>query len=338
MKKVVVLFMVMLFCVSFIGGCKPPKTEKFEEVKSNETAFVIPLEGDMLAQGKMKSLEALQSYKVAIKRINIPRRWHKTGRAWYSGDWIDTVKILKVNRTPVTREWIADTEKGSNRRDDAIWIESADSVTFSTGFTVTAKIMEIDTALFLYNYTADSSLAKVMDSEVKARIQMISSEVASFSKMDILRNKKMDITKACRDDVIPFFKAKGITISTLGLFGGFQYQNPDIQTSIDKTFITQQEKVLAAAKLIAQVDINKRIELEAIAFKNKAITRATGEAEGIRLIAMAAAEANKNPAFLALKNLEVESQRIAQWDGKYPKWYMGGNGESMGLIISPPTN
>ena len=51
------------------------------------------------------------------------------------------VAVLKVDRSPVTREW---NSAGGNRKgsDQAIWIESADSVGFSMGVSCTAFIKE----------------------------------------------------------------------------------------------------------------------------------------------------------------------------------------------------
>ena len=346
------MLMVVLGMLVVMSGCmrKPPMLEKYKEIKNNETAFVISLEGDMYNQGKMKSLEALQKSKVAVKRINIPLRYQKTGRWWWQAKLIPTVMILTVDRQPITREWIASENKGSNRKDDAIWIESSDSVTFSTGFTVTAQINEEDAALFLYKYT-NSSLSTVMDKEIRARIQARSAEVSSKYNMDDLREKKMEIINAVKDDIIPYFEERGVTITTLGTFGGFNYENPDIQKAIDKVFITQQEKQNAAAMLEAQTDKNARIKLEATALADAEVEKAKGRATAIQLeadaeagaitaVAKAAVAANENPVFVTLKQLEIEAKRIAKWDGAYPKWYMGGSdGKSnMNLLISPPKN
>ena len=347
MRKSLVLLLVFVMFSLLLGGCrKPPKLEKFKEIKNNETAFVISLEGDMSNQGKMKSLDALKEAKVAVKRINIPQRWRKTGRMWFQGEWIPTVSILTVNRSPVTREWIADEEKGSNQRDDAIWVESSDSVTFSTGFTTTAMVEEENAALFLYSYT-NSSLSSVMDNEIRSRVQAIAAEISAGYVMDELRDKKMEIITAVKDNVIPYFKGKGITITTLGMFGGFNYENEAIQRAIDGVFITQQEKQNAKAMLEAQNDKNARIKLEATAYADAEIEKAKGKAMGIELeaeaeakaikaVSDAAAEANSNPTFITLKELEVESLRIEKWDGAYPLW-MTGSGQGMNLMVSPPS-
>lgn len=351
MKKNFVWLLVLGLFVIMNTGCmrKPPLVEKYKEVKNNETAFVIDLEKTE-NQGKMKSLEALEKAKVAVKRINVPQRFQKTGRYWFQGKWIPTIMIITVDRTPVTREWIADENKGSNKKDDAIWVESSDSVTFSTGFTVTAMIEEANSALFLYKYT-NSSLATVLDTEVRARIQALAAEISAKYNMDDLRDKKMEIITSVKADVIPYFADRGITISTLGMFGGFNYENPNIQQAIDKVFITQQEKQNAKAMLEAQNDKNARIKLEATALADAVIEKAKGKAEGItieaeaeskaiKLVADAAAKANSNPVFVTLKKLEIEAQRIGKWDGAYPKWLMNsGTGENgIDILVSPPKN
>lgn len=318
------------------GGCKPYKAEKYEEVKNHETAFVIPYEGDLARQQKLKSLDALRSFQVAIKRINIPRRWKKTGRMWFAGTWIDTVKVIKVDRSPITREWTAGRDTGTSDRNEGIWVESEDSVSFSTGFNCTAFVEEADAAKFLYHYP-NGKLAEIMDRQIRAEIQSKAAEIAAQYKMDELRAKKDEIITGVRDHVVAFFRDTGITVSTIGMFGGYTYENPDIQRAIDNTFVAQQEKVVAAAMYDAQEDKNRLIEKEAQALKNAAITKASGEAEAVKIVAKAASEANKNIAFLQLKRLEVESQRIGKWDGRYPQHYWSTSGQGgLGVIVNMP--
>jgi len=303
-----------------INGCMPYKGEKFVEVQNNETAFVIPLEDNLQKQRKLDSMEALKGYQVAIKRVNIPRRWRKTGRLWFSGEWIDTVKVVKVDRSPVTREWTAARDTGTSNKNQGIWIESEDSVSFSTGFNCTAFIKEEDAPRFLYHYP-NGRLATIMDNQVRAEIQSMAAEIASRYRMDELRTKKGEIIKGVRQHVVAFFDKSGISVTTIGMFGGFTYENSDIQKAIDDTFVAQQEKVVAAALYDAQEDKNRRMVKEAEAVKRSAVIKAAGEAEAVRVVAEAAAEANANPAFIELRRLEVESERIAKWNGQYPRQY-----------------
>src|SRR5678815_3906284 len=108
------------------------------------------------------------------------------------------------------------------------------------GFTCTALIKEEDAAKFLYYYPS-GSLGDVMDSEIRARVQKTASEVAAKYRLDDLRGRKQEIIDAVSKDVIAFFATRGITVTTVGMFGGMTYENPAIQKAIDETFVAQQE-------------------------------------------------------------------------------------------------
>jgi hypothetical protein len=261
--------------------------------------------------------------------------------------------LVKVNRSPITREWMTMQTTSSagaiQRADKAIWIESSDSVGFSMGFTCTAFIPEEDASRFLYWYPS-GSLADVMDKEVRARIQQAAAEVAARYPLDGLRGRKQEIVDAVKQNVTSFFTTRGVTITTVGMFGGMTYENPEIQKSIDQTFIAQQLKVVSQAKFEAQQKENDRMELEAQGIAEKARrdaqgqadarkTAAAGEAEAIRLINIAATEAQQNPFLLQLKTLEVEKARIEKWDGRYPQMWLGAGGPGMtspNLLLQVP--
>ncbi len=338
------------------SGCvKPYDRPEYVEIDTSETGFLIPLEGDTTLQARFQSEDYLKQRKVAAKRVQITHRWSQEGRLAHSGRWIPTVRLVKVNRSPVTREWTTaqtTTANGAVQRSDrAIWIESADSVGFSMGFTCTAFIPEEEAARFLYWYPS-GSLADVMDHEVRGRIQQAAAEVAAKYPLDGLRARKQEIADAVKRDVTNFFAARGVTITTVGMFGGMTYENPEIQRAIDQTFIAQQLKVVAEAKFEAQKKENERLELEAEGLAEKARrdaqgqadarrTAAAGEAEAIRLINAAALEAQQNPLLLQLKSLEVERSRIEKWDGRYPQMWLAGpsaGGPNLMFQVPLPAN
>jgi len=341
-----------LVCLTALTGCmKPYDKPEFVEIDTSETGFLIPLEGDTAQQAKFQSEDYLLQRKVAAKRVQITHRWLQEGRLSTDGRWIATVRLVKVNRSPVTREWATEqttvaNSGGIQRTDKAIWIESADSVGFSMGFTCTAFIPEDDAARFLYWYPS-GSLVEVMDREVRGRIQQTAAEVAAKYPLDILRAKKQEIADAVKKDLTALFAARGVTITTVGMFGGMTYENPEIQRSIDGTFIAQQLKVVAEAKFEAQKKENERIELEANAVAEKARreamgladakkTTAAGEAEAIREVNRALNEAQQNPLLYQLKALEVERTRVEKWDGKYPMYYLGAGGSGANLLLALP--
>ncbi len=325
---------------SLNSGClKAYDRPEYKEIDTSETGFLIPLEGDGVNQAKFQSEDYLKQRKVAAKRVQITHRWSQEGRLPNAGRWIAMVRLVKVNRSPVTREWATaqtSTAGGASQRaDKAIWIESGDSVGFSMGFTCTAFIPEEEASKFLYWYPS-GSLADVMDKEVRGRIQQAAAEVAAKYPLDSLRTRKQEIADAVKTDVTNFFAARGVIITTVGMFGGMTYENPQIQKSIDETFVAQQLKVVAQAKFQAQQKENERIVLEANGIAEKARreaqgqadarkTAAAGEAEAIHVINQAALEAQQNPLLFQLKTLEVEKVRIEKWDGRYPQMWWGAS-------------
>lgn len=335
MKKRLLLASVLGGLLIFSSGCKPYMVPMFEEVKNDETAFVIPLEGDTSEQAKFQSVDYLESRKVAQKRIEIPQRWVKTGRIWYTGRYYPLVRVIKVSRSPQTVLWEANLQDG-RKIGDGIWIESADSVGFSMGFNCTAQVLEEDTSTFLYYYKGDS-LQQILNTEVKARYQQVAANFAAKYILDELRSKKAELATAIEDDIVPFYKDRGITITAVGMFGGMTYENEDIQKSIDDVFVSQQEKEKAAALLAAQDDTNKRIEMEALATAEKERREAAGKADGKLSIAEAEAEAirkinealgQSSEGVIKIKMIEAITEATKKWDGKLPVWLMGGSPNS----------
>ena len=336
------IFAALTLFLASSHGCGPAELPVYVNVESNETAFVVPLEGDLGKQVKFDSADALNQYKVATKRLQVPMRKSSTGREWWSYEFIPTVRVIKVSRAPITQSWFSPNASTGN----GIWVESSDSIGFSTGFTLTAMILEEDTALFLYKYPG-SSLDKVMEQEIRGRVQAVMSEVAARYPMDKLRERKQEMTELLKADLVPFFKLRGITITTLGNFGGFTYENVKIQEAIDNVFVSQQEKNVAAAMLAAQKDKNQRLleEGQGEASKVKEIakgraeaveTEARAQAKAIVDVAEATKKAGSDPVFLQIKSLEVQMEQVKKWNGQFPQFMMGSAGGAPMLMLQVP--
>jgi hypothetical protein len=342
------MFLLLALIPFGFGGCvRAYDRPEYAEIDTSETGFLIPLEGDSNVQAKFQSEEYLRALKVAAKRVQITHRWSQEGRLPNDGQWIPLVRLIKVNRSPVTREWTADAASGTTAKNQAIWIESSDSVGFSMGFTCTSFIPEEQAARFLYWYPS-GSLANVMDTEVRGRMQQIAAEVAARYRLDALREKKQEISDAVRKDVIEFFAQRGVVVTTVGMFGGMTYENGEIQKAIDNTVIAQQLKVVNQAKFEAQQRDNDRVELEANAVAERARRIAAGEADAKKIAALAEAqsirevnkalaEARQNPLLYQLRALEVERARIDHWNGQYPAYFVGTSaGQSPNLLLQMP--
>ena len=344
-----------IFSLSFTGCIRPVEPKVLEHANSNETMFVIPLVGEnQQNQAKFASADYFNQKKVGVKEYQIPMRWLQTGRFDWDGDWIPAVRVIKVDRSPVTVQFAVDDVKNAKTDKDAIWVESADSVGFSTGFSISALITEEDSAVFLYRYQA-KALADVIRTEVRARVQSRCADFCAQYKLDTLRSKKVEMMAYVREDVVPFFKERGISITTIGQFGGMVYENPSIQSAIDNVFVKQQEKEVAAAALAAQKDINAKSESAAQQERANDITRAQGIAEATRLKAQAEAAGNlllkeadakgitlvnqalkdaaSNPMYVENKRLDNQRVLNEKWSGNLPQTIVG-NSDGLTLFLN----
>jgi hypothetical protein len=115
--------------------------------------------------------------------------------------------------------------------------------------------------------------------------------------------------KAVREDVIPYFDERGITITVIGLKGEFTYLNTEIQKSIDAKF--QSSKALET-----QRNENARV-----------LEKAKADAEAVTIQAKTIGDTIK------LKELENQAKAIEKWNGQLSTV----SGDSTPIIQIAPT-
>jgi hypothetical protein len=323
-------YFTLLLPLLCVGCMRPYDVPEYEEIANNETAFLLPLEGDTTQQKAFASEEFLEKNKVAGKRVQITHRWNATGYSVCSGHWIPTVKLVKVSRAAVTRSWTKEAATGTSAKDESVKVESRDSINFSAGFSVTAQVPEASTAKFLYRY-GGATLPEVLDSEVRTRVTKVTQEFCAEYDMDTLRAKKGEMLKAVSRDVTDYYRERGIDITALAMVGGFAYDNPKIQESIDAAMQAQQLQAVAEAKLKAAETDKKTAVLRA---------EAEGEAEAARVRKVV--EANKYAVeqlkddYLKLRQLEVQEKFLEKWTGNVPTMMAGGQGFPLLMTLPAP--
>ena len=357
MKKLLAIFTL---CLVFAGCAKPYDVPVFVDIGNSETGFLIKNEGDG-KQASTKTEKLLAENRVQAMRIMIPYRWVDTGFQKNEGKYIPEAQLILVDRAPVTRRWTAGSTTGTSNKNEALWVESSDSVNFSTGIELVARIIsEEDAVKFLFNYPANKcrvvktncsykddyavhtvGLDEVMDTEVRSVLQRIFAEQSAMYPMEVGRDKKNEWMKAMREEASAYFKDRGITITSIGMFGGLTYENPDIQKSIDKTFQAQMDRVVAKAEFEAATVRKTALQAIGEGEAAKILAIKMGEAKGIQAVADAKAyelqKLQENPtAYLALKQIEVQSKMLETWDGRMPV-YMMGSGQGMGMLLSAPS-
>ncbi|MDO8676728.1 MAG: hypothetical protein Q7K16_03730 [Candidatus Azambacteria bacterium] len=301
--------LLLIVSAGLLVGCVGPfQKEVVEEIGPNETAFLVPLEGDTKGgQGKFMSIEYLNGAKVATKRVTIPTRKRDTGRMAGDFEWIPTMRLIKVDRTPVTRVWTQDKDTGTSVSNQAICVESRESVDFCAGSIAISAVAEEDAAKFLYHY-AGKSLAVVMDQDVRGYLGAMLSREFGSRTLDKGRTEKNDIFTVAQKATTDFFKERGVTISQIGGTEGLQYRDEKIQQAINATFVAENDKNTAENQRQAQA---KRNELN--------VAKAIAERQAAEEFAKA------KEAQIAIRELEIRMvqatatlEAAKKWNGSMP--------------------
>ncbi len=286
-RRHVWLGLIALISLSMTGCWRPFEPVKLETIQPNEEAFLLPFTDSIENQSSSRTEDYLRRNLVYTQQVKIPQQWVPKGYETFlpNGIWQDDAILVRVNKSPVTREWTADANSGTSTRNEAIWVMTSDQVEFSTGWTCTARIASRDDAVrFLHNYP-NGALTQVMDQEVRAKLQSEFGIEVTDLPMDELRKKATPHIRRVTEDVIAFFQERGITITNLGITGGFVYKDPSIIKTMVEVFNAEQKKSIAIAETSAQAEKNKTIKLESDARADALLTEKKAEAEGIRLVA-----------------------------------------------------
>jgi regulator of protease activity HflC (stomatin/prohibitin superfamily) len=339
------LVAALLLCSS---GCRRPfEPVQLEVVGTNEEAFLIPLLGDSTKQAQTNSEEYLAKNLVQTKQVLMPQQWVPKGFETFGphGVWQPAAVLIRVDRSPVTREWTADPMSGTSNRNEAIWVMTSDQVEFSTGWTCTARIPTREAAVkFLYNYPS-GSIASVMDREVRAMVQTTFGAEVTDEPMEKLRTQATPHIQQVVKKVTDFFAERGLEITNLGISGGFVYKDAKIQAKLVELFNSEQEKAIATATALALQEAAtgkaNAVKAEALGESEAAKTRALGEAEAIKTRADAKAyEISKAKedmqTFMELRRLELMKEQIEKWSGVYPIYYIGTDHPSTLLTLPSP--
>lgn len=314
MKKIQLLLAV-IGSVFLLSACGPAPVEPIKEIKPNETAFVVPLEGASKAkQGQFMSLDYLEANKVAAKRVVIPIRKRTTGRGPGNYEWIPTVKVITVDRTPVTREWTDSSKTGSSSRNDGFRVESQDSIGFVLGGTLTARVTEANASAFLYNY-AGRPLRTVIDQNVRGYLQAYLTNAFGRLSLTECKKQKGEIFDAAYIAVVAKYEPFGVTIDTFGPSQGLKYTNVAIQQAIDDAYKAEMMIIQRRNEKTAQDEDNKRIKAAADTKLYEARKFAQAEKAQEKMIS------------LEIQRMRAEAAMVQakRWDGKLPAKILPAN-------------
>ncbi len=297
-----------LFCLTLLIGCAPVKVLDVKEIKPNETAWAIPLDGSSQAgQVKFNSVEFLNQKKIASKRVMIDKVERSIGRMWFDIEWIPAVRVITVDRSLITREWTDSTNTGTSKKQEGIGVVTKDSVQLRVGLTVTASIDEDDASTYLY-YHGERTLSDVMDQNIRSfAVAELTRQYGDLTLADA-QTKGTQIYAALFADAKSAFKAKGITVQYLGNAEGLTYSDPKVQAAINQSYQASQDAKTAQAEQDAQKIRNATKVL---------VSQADADAAS-KMFAVQEASKFNNALQISLLEAQARMKMAEKWSGTLP--------------------
>ena len=314
-------FLLVMSLATLVTGCyRPFEPVQLEVISSTEEGFLLPYLGNPKDQSSTDNEDFLKKNLVFTQQVKIPQQWVPKGFEYFgaNGEWKPAATLIKVDKQSITQEWTADPNSGTSTKNEAIWVMTSDQVEFSTGWSITAMIASREDAVkFLHRYRS-GSLKDVLNNEVRGRIQTSFALEVTDLPMDTLRKSASPHIIAVVKDVTAFFKERGITITNLGITGGFIYKDKSVQDKLVEVFNAEQDQNIARAKSAAQEITNEMI-----------LGQKKAEAEGIKSIADAkfyeVEKSRENMEdYLKLKWLELGKEAVEKWNGSFPQYFFSG--------------
>ena len=239
----------------------------------NETAFWVPDAGaNKDNQAQFESEDYLKANKVPVKRFIVPHA-KLSGSGGFFDFYVPSGRLIIVDRTPYSREWVAASDRGTSRRNESFPCQSKEGLNVGVGVSIGASVQEADAAKFLYRFgvlppQGDRSdprviftsvyysrkLADVMDDVGRKKVQtLVCTEITarSFDKVNDEANLIMqNVAKA----TTAYFASVGITIEFIGWADTFSFDK-DVQQAVNDRYTADKiAPVLETLKTKAALD------------------------------------------------------------------------------------
>jgi hypothetical protein len=234
---------VIIFLLSTCIG--PPKKELVEEIDTQTTAFLIPLEGVEKGVQVNSTIDDLRNKQVNSKRVVISQRKLKTGRWAKSYKWVATMRVVKVDRTPVTREWTSSVSSGTSSKDQTVKVLTADGLGMRVPINITISIPPDGAAQFLYSL-GGKTLEEVCDTIVRGKVQELwVARTGALKAWDILP-ETASIAEESRITLSSYLKQYGMELTSYSVAGKVEFEDGSIQAKIAEKMVAETDVTVAS--------------------------------------------------------------------------------------------
>ena len=325
MKNMMVIGLLATSTVLFTG-CTPVKVLDVREIKPNETAWLIPLDGASQGdQAKFNSVEFLNAKKIAAKRVMIDKVSRSIGRMPWDIEWIPASRVITVDRSLVTREFTDNAHSGTSAKNEGIPVNTKDNIALTVGLTITVNINEEDASTYLY-YHGEKALSDVTDQNIRSyAVAELNRQVSSMTLVEFQQHQA-EIYAMLFKDAVEAFKHKGVTIQYLGNAEGWKFRNESIQESINKSFIAQQDNKTAQMEQEAQRTRNATALLNQENANKIKVMTAQAEVDAATKLENAKEAAQfQNQLQITLIEAQAKMAMATKWNGSMPASILPSN-------------
>ena len=259
---------LMLSLVGAHASYNPKDEVEWKTIGSNQTVFVIPMQGaNKDSQGSLDSAAYLDSKKVSTKRIQITHTLLPKVGMFTQDVFIPNMQVMICNRSSYARQWTKDADRGTSKANEGFFFQSKEGIDVDVGLSISAKVEEKGTATYLYYWGTSEevdgidkehpefastryarSLNDVMDSVVHEDCQC-----RLFNEFGVLTLQECNaqaatVVKKIAADLKKDYAEYGITINYVGIASPLNYSQK-IQDAIDNRFIAEQDAAAAANRM-----------------------------------------------------------------------------------------
>lgn len=231
----------------------------------NESAFFIPDVGaNQTSQTAFGSEAYFEANKIPAKRYSIQHTKLVNSGGW-SDFYVPVGRLIIVDRTPFSREWVAQAHRGTSAKDESFPCQSKEGLDISVGIAIGASVLEASASKFLYRFGTQPqqgnrsdpvviftsvfygrSLAQVMDGPVRSKIQALVCTEFTKRSFDDANSQAAAIMTAIETSTKAYLDSVGITLDFIGWADTFTFDKP-VQDVINRRYVASKEAEIASS-------------------------------------------------------------------------------------------
>ena len=230
----------------------------------NESGFWIPDVGaNKDSQAQFESEAYLNANRVALKRFIVPHAKLQGSGSFYDF-YVPAGRLIIVDRTPFSREWVDAADRGTSRRREGFPCQSREGINIAVGISIGASVTEVNAAKYLYRFGVmapagdrtdpriifnsvyySRKLAEVMDDVGRKKVQTLVCDEIAARTFDKANEEAVQVMTSVKQKAAAYFADVGITLDFIGWADTFTFDHV-VQEAVNRRYVASQDQAIAA--------------------------------------------------------------------------------------------